>query len=159
MDKEELQRCWDMCLVNVAARGGQMHMVLKQFFLIVDASQLHRGDMIDISSTIKLLNDMPIRRCKDRLISGELSFECPGSPALAFIAERSPVMSACIMNKKNSITDILESINNFKWNRATQDRSKKSNIDRKRNKYKQAKCSIDIKARQISSKSGWGTVS
>ena len=153
----DAQSVWDECLIYGARADISMGNLVWRFLLEVKPDLVeNNGDFKDRSQVANFINSLELRRCRDKNRDGILEFHVWKGPVTAFIGERSPIMLACIFNKKHAAIDILENINSFKWTRKGIKHI--NNIQRRKQRRKSASCERTVKARSLDKRYDWSTI-
>lgn len=159
MNQEEIQELWDMSLLSGWKADRHMATVLKRFLKIVAPEQMEsNGEFVDISEAIVYLESLGLSRCYDKKNTndGVVGFIGIRDRARPFIAARCEDLNNCLWNKDNSIMDIIDAMDRFKWRR--KGKSARKSYGKQYAKYKRACGEKTIKARSLGKKHDWDTV-
>jgi len=147
MSKEELQELWDRELLDGWQREGSMSGVKAKFYRKV--KELDFDAELDWGKVDTFLESCALKRYELMYVSKQ--------PVRAFVANRSPNLSGCLWSGKYSHDELLEAIDRFKWTPLTEKQKDKFS-KQKYERYRRAKNSLTIKARELTKKHDWNTV-
>ena len=163
LTKSQMQNIWDCELISAWDEKGKIKVgsVLFRFISRVKPAMVEMEDgkfLTPFNELEKYIVSLNLKRCLDRNLSGELCFQAFRSDVIGFIHARCERMSVDLMSGVGKLV-VLSRIKDYTWSRQSVRANHRSRV-KQRYAVKKAKAgSIEIKARSLSGKHDWKTVS
>lgn len=153
------QNKWDKWLLKGWYEFKNFSWVSFKFIQEVAPEELNCYGYLDLVKSKPYFENLNLKRCMSKDDNGYFHFPSYQLEIRAFIFERSPVLSACLVTDKMNRIEILLDIDSFKWDYA---RERPKDVQRRlaRHTYqlKNAQRNVEIKARSLCHKSDWSKV-
>lgn len=157
-ENKTLQRKWDKWLINGWYNFKTFGWVWFKFIQETHKERLINGRLV-YKGSYQHLVDLNLKRCFMFSNDGFLAVPNPKIEVRAFIAERSRMLSSCLISDKFNRIEIFLMMDSFKWrySRAMTRNAEVEILKRKRHQRKSG-YHVRVMAREVSKEFDWKTV-
>jgi len=162
MEKQELQKVWDMNLIRYSRTNRKMGGLLAEFMQEVNPKILEDNKITEDS--LAWFESLELRRCLDRKTNGKLGFTKWKLAVGDFIGSHCLPLIMAINDRKITNQEVLDNINLYKWTRHND--ALRANKTRKNKRWKKKSRELNpngVKwrmngARELDKRSDWKIV-
>jgi len=115
MEKQELQKVWDMNLIRYSRTNRKMGGLLAEFMQEVNPKILEDNKITEDS--LAWFESLELRRCLDRKTNGKLGFTKWKLAVGDFIGSHCLPLIMAINDRRITNQEVLDNINLYKWTR------------------------------------------